>query len=96
MVQQGYSLFLPARMAAAGIAVQQITLASLGYRPYDVLFTTDEMIQKHPELVKADRRRGAEGLEPTSCATPPACKPMMLEHEQADLTPTSTTRPTRR
>ena len=53
LVQQGYSLFLPARMAAAGIAVQQITLASLGYRPYDVLFTTDEMIQKHPALVKA-------------------------------------------
>ena len=53
MVQQGYSLFLPTRMAEAGIAVQQITLASLGYRPYDVLFTTDEMIRDHPALVKA-------------------------------------------
>jgi NitT/TauT family transport system substrate-binding protein len=53
MVQQGYSLFLPARMAAAGVQVQQITLASLGYRPYDVLFTTDEMIRKNPALVKA-------------------------------------------
>lgn len=53
MVQQGYSLFLPARMAAAGVQVQQITLASLGYRPYDVLFTTDDMIRKNPALVKA-------------------------------------------
>jgi len=53
MVQQGYSLYLPARMEEAGIKVQQITLASLGYRPYNVLFTTDEMIQKNPVLVKA-------------------------------------------
>ncbi len=53
MVQQGYSLFLPARMAAAGVPVQQITLASLGYRPYDVLFTTDDLIRKNPALVKA-------------------------------------------
>jgi len=53
MVQQGYSLYLPARMAEAGIDVQQITVASLGYRPYNVLFTTDEMIQKNPALVKA-------------------------------------------
>jgi len=53
MVQQGYSLFLPARMAAAGVQVQQITLASLGYRPYNVLFTTDELIRKNPALVKA-------------------------------------------
>jgi NitT/TauT family transport system substrate-binding protein len=53
MVQQGYSLFLPARMAAAGVQVQQVTLASLGYRPYDVLFTTDDMIRKNPALVKA-------------------------------------------
>lgn len=53
MVQQGYSLFLPARMAAAGVKVQQVTLASLGYRPYNVLFTTDDMIRKNPALVKA-------------------------------------------
>ena len=53
MVQQGYSLFLPARMAAAGVQVQQVTLASLGYRPYDVLFTTDDMIRKNHALVKA-------------------------------------------
>ncbi len=53
MVQQGYSLYLPARMAEAGLDVQQITVASLGYRPYGVLFTTDEMIQKNPALVKA-------------------------------------------
>jgi len=53
MVQQGYSLFLPARMAAAGIAVQQIRISDLGYRPYNVLFTTDEMIRKNPALVRA-------------------------------------------
>ena len=53
MVQQGYSLFLPARMKAAGIEVQQIKVPALGYRPYNVLFTTDEMIQKNPALVKA-------------------------------------------
>jgi NitT/TauT family transport system substrate-binding protein len=61
MVQQGYSLFLPARMAGAGIAVQQITLASLGYRPYDVLFTTDDMIKKHPAIVKATIAAVKEG-----------------------------------
>ncbi|MGJ7566781.1 ABC transporter substrate-binding protein [Variovorax sp. GB1R11] len=74
MVQQGYSLFLPARMAAAGVQVQQITLASLGYRPYDVLFTTDELIRKNPALVKAtiaavqkgwaDYVRNPQGLKP--------------------------------
>ncbi|GAB4062831.1 ABC transporter substrate-binding protein [Uliginosibacterium sediminicola] len=53
MVQQGYSLYLPARMAAAGIAVQQIKVPALGYRPYSVLFTTDELIRKNPALVKA-------------------------------------------
>jgi NitT/TauT family transport system substrate-binding protein len=53
MVQQGYSLYLPARMKAAGIEVQQISVPALGYRPYSVLFTTDEMIQKNPALVKA-------------------------------------------
>jgi NitT/TauT family transport system substrate-binding protein len=53
MVQQGYSLFLPARMAAAGTSVQQIKISTLGYRPYSVLFTTDEMIKKNPALVKA-------------------------------------------
>ncbi len=74
MVQQGYSLFLPERMKGAGIDVQQIKLASLGYRPYNVLFTTDEMIEKHPEVVKAtiaaaqqgwaDYVRNAAGLKP--------------------------------
>lgn len=74
MVQQGYSLFLPARMAAAGVQVQQVTLASLGYRPYDVLFTTDELIRKNPALVKAtiaavqkgwaDYVRNPQGLKP--------------------------------
>ncbi|MBX3611150.1 MAG: ABC transporter substrate-binding protein [Hydrogenophaga sp.] len=53
MVQQGLYLYLPARMKAAGIEVDQIKIATLGYRPYYVLFTTDELIQKNPQLVKA-------------------------------------------
>jgi NitT/TauT family transport system substrate-binding protein len=52
MVQQGLYLYLPARMQAAGIEVDQIKIATLGYRPYYVLFTTDEMIEKNPKLVK--------------------------------------------
>jgi NitT/TauT family transport system substrate-binding protein len=52
MVQQGYSLFLPARMTEAGIPNAQFKVAQLGYRPYEVLFTTDDMIQKHPQLVR--------------------------------------------
>ena len=51
--QQGYSLFLPARLAAKGVATEQITLESLGYKPYSVLFTTDKMIKEKPELVQA-------------------------------------------
>jgi len=52
MVQQGYSIFLPARMTEAGIDNSQFVVASLGYRPYAVLFTTDELIQKNPQLVR--------------------------------------------
>jgi NitT/TauT family transport system substrate-binding protein len=51
MFQQGYSLFLPARLAAKGVATEQITLESLGYRPYSTLFTTQKMIDENPELV---------------------------------------------
>ena len=51
--QQGYSIFLPARLAAKGVATEQITLESLGYRPYSILFTTDKMIKENPELVQA-------------------------------------------
>tara|TARA_B100000945_G_C20404771_1_gene609370 strand:+ start:251 stop:1186 length:936 start_codon:yes stop_codon:yes gene_type:complete len=51
--QQGYSIFLPARLAAKGVATEQITLESLGYRPYSVLFTSDKMIKENPELVQA-------------------------------------------
>ena len=51
--QQGYSLFLPARLAAKGVATEQITLESLGYKPYSVLFTSDKMIKENPELVQA-------------------------------------------
>ncbi len=53
LVQQGYSLYLPARMEAVGIQTSQFKIADLGYRPYSVLFTTDEMIAKHPEIVRA-------------------------------------------
>ena len=52
MVQQGYSILLPQRMTDAGIPNAQFTIAELGYRPYDVLFTTDEMLEKHPDVVK--------------------------------------------
>ena len=51
--QQGYSLFLPARLAAKGVETEQITLESLGYRPYSVLFTSDKLIKEDPELVQA-------------------------------------------
>jgi NitT/TauT family transport system substrate-binding protein len=61
MFQQGYSLFLPARLAAKGVPTDQITLESLGYRPYSVLFTTQKMIDENPELVQqvVDRLRAA-------------------------------------
>ena len=61
MFQQGYSLFLPARLAAKGVETDQITLESLGYRPYSVLFTTQKMIDENPELVQqvVDRLRAA-------------------------------------
>jgi len=61
MVQQGYSIFLPYRMTDAGIPNKQFKVAALGYRPYDVLFTTDEMIDKHPDVVRkvvADVKQG--------------------------------------
>ena len=78
MVQQGYSLYLPARMAAAGIPVQQITIASLGYRPYEVLFTTDEMIQKNPALVKATIAAVQKGWG-NYVRNPSGLKPMLTE-----------------
>lgn len=78
MVQQGYSLYLPARMQEAGIAVQQVTLASLGYRPYNVLFTTDEMIQKNPALVKATLAAVQKGWS-NYVRNPSGLKPMLFE-----------------
>ena len=50
--QQGYSLFLPARLDAKGVPNEQITIESLGYRPYSVLFTTDKMIRENRDLVQ--------------------------------------------
>ena len=53
MFQQGYSIFLPARMDAKGIPNAQFKVADLGYRPYSVLFTTEKMIKENPTLVQA-------------------------------------------
>jgi NitT/TauT family transport system substrate-binding protein len=53
MVQQGYSIFLPYRMDDAGITTAQFKVADLGYRPYAVLFTTDDMVAQHPDEVRA-------------------------------------------
>lgn len=78
MVQQGYSLYLPARMKAAGIDVQSIKVSDLGYRPYAVLFTTDEMIQKNPALVKATLEAVRKGWA-AYMANPAAIKPMLFE-----------------
>jgi NitT/TauT family transport system substrate-binding protein len=52
MAQQGLSLYLPARMDEAGIPNAYFSMAALGYRPYAVLFTSDDMIAKNPELVR--------------------------------------------
>jgi NitT/TauT family transport system substrate-binding protein len=81
MVQQGLSLYLPARMAAAGIDVQQIKIPSLGYRPYYVLFTTDEMIQKNPALVKATVSAVQNGWK-NFVRSPSAVKPLLLGMNQ--------------
>jgi NitT/TauT family transport system substrate-binding protein len=40
-------------MDDAGIATAQFKVADLGYRPYAVLFTTDDMVQQHPDEVRA-------------------------------------------
>ena len=53
MFQQGYSIFLPARMDAKGIPNAQFKVADLGYRPYSVLFTSEKLIKENPELVQA-------------------------------------------
>ena len=51
--QQGYSLFLPARLDAKGVPNEQITVESLVYRPYSVLFTSDKLIKENRALVQA-------------------------------------------
>jgi NitT/TauT family transport system substrate-binding protein len=77
MVQQGLSLYLPARMKAAGIDVDQIKVPALGYRPYYVLFTTDEMIQKNPQVVKATVAAVQKGWA-SFMKDPQAIKPYLL------------------
>jgi NitT/TauT family transport system substrate-binding protein len=81
MVQQGYSLYLPARMEDAGIPVQQIKIGTLGYRPYSVLFTTDEMIQKNPTLVKATVAAAQKGWA-NFVQDPSAIKPLLMGMNQ--------------
>lgn len=76
MVQQGYSLYLPARMAQAGVAVQHITLASLGYRSYGVLFTTDEILRTKPELVRATVAAVRQGWR-NYAGNPSALRPLL-------------------
>ena len=63
MVQQGYSIFLPYRMDALGIPNAQFKVADLGYRPYATLFTTDDMLQHHPEEVRAIVAAAKQGWE---------------------------------
>ena len=53
MVQQGYSIFLPYRMDDAGIPNAQFKIEAFGYRPYDTMFTTDDLLQKQPKMVRA-------------------------------------------
>jgi NitT/TauT family transport system substrate-binding protein len=53
MVQQGFSIFLPYRMDDAGIPNAQFKVAAFGYKPYDVMFTTDDLLQKQPKMVRA-------------------------------------------
>jgi NitT/TauT family transport system substrate-binding protein len=77
MVQQGYSIFLPYRMTEIGIANAQFKVAALGYRPYDVLFTTDEMIAKHPETVRAAIAAVKKGWS-NFMTDPSKVKPMLL------------------
>ena len=52
MFQQGYSIFLPARMDAKGIPNEQIKVADLGYKPYSTLFTSQRLINENPKLVQ--------------------------------------------
>ena len=78
MVQQGYSIFLPARMTEAGTSHAQFKVAQLGYRPYDVLFTTDELIEKNPQLVR-DTVAAVKASWIHFIADPSASKQLVLE-----------------
>jgi NitT/TauT family transport system substrate-binding protein len=78
MVQQGYSIFLPYRMTAAGIDNAQFKVPSLGYRPYDVLFTTDEMIAKRPDVVRATVAAVKQGWS-NFINDPSKVKPTLME-----------------
>jgi NitT/TauT family transport system substrate-binding protein len=81
MVQQGYSIFLPYRATAAGIPNAQFKIADLGYRPYDVLFTTDDMIEKHPDTVRATLAAIKKGWS-NFIADPSKVKPLLMSLNQ--------------
>jgi NitT/TauT family transport system substrate-binding protein len=51
LVQQGFSVLLPYRFREAGIDFQELDIASLGYRPYRVIFATDQFIANNKALV---------------------------------------------
>lgn len=77
MVQQGYSLFLPFRMDEAKIPNAQFKVADLGYRPYATLFTTDQMLQQHPDEVRAVIAAVSQGWR-NVLADPSKIRPLIL------------------
>jgi NitT/TauT family transport system substrate-binding protein len=85
MVQQGYSIFLPARMREAGLEVNQFRVAELGYRPYSVLFTTEEFMQKSPDLAKATVAAVKQAW--TSFIQNPTATRAMLLEQNKQITP---------
>ena len=77
MVQQGYSIFLPYRMDALNVPNAQFKVADLGYRPYATLFTTDQMLQQHPDEVRAVVAAALQGWH-NFVADPSKVRPLIL------------------
>jgi NitT/TauT family transport system substrate-binding protein len=77
MVQQGYSIFLPYRLDALGVPNAQFKIADLGYRPYATLFTTDAMIQQHPDEVRAVIATAIKGWK-NFVSDPSKVRPLIL------------------
>ncbi len=53
LVQQCFLTNEPYLATQAGVAHAEFWLPSLGYNPYPGLFTTEDMIAKHPDIVRA-------------------------------------------